>query len=307
MLDLKNNKYYPFRKPNSDPQYIHAQSNHPPNIIKQIPSMISTRLSNNSCNQEEFEKATPAYNKALTENGYSEHLKFVTSSEKTKRTRKRNIVWFNPPFSSNVKTNIGREFFRILNKNFPNHHKYSKLFNQNTVKLSYSCMPSMESVIRSNNLRVLSQNSPPSEEKQCNCKSGNACPLNGHCLKSCIVYKATVKKESGEVSYIGASEPKFKERFNNHTKSFNHRQYEKDTELSKLIWQLKDKNEPYELTWDIAASASPFKCGSQKCDLCATEKLLIIMAEPRSIINKRDEIVSKCRHRNKFTLKYFKT
>ena len=63
MLDLKRDKYYPFRKPNSNPRYIHVQSNHPPNIIKQIPAMISKRISNNSSDKTEFERTAPEYNK----------------------------------------------------------------------------------------------------------------------------------------------------------------------------------------------------------------------------------------------------
>ena len=132
------------------------------------------------------------------------------------------------------------------------------------------------------------------------------CPLNGQCLKSCIVYKATVNKPSGDVSYLGISETPFKERYNNHTKDFKHKRYMKNTELSKLIWELKDSREEYSISWEIAASASALRSGKGRCDLCSTEKLLIIMAAPGSIINKRDEMVSKCRHRNKFTLKGFK-
>ena len=40
----------------------------------------------------------------------------------------------------------------------------------------------------------------------------------------------------------------------------------------------------------------------RKCDLCLCEKLLIARANPASLLNKRDELVSKCRHMNKFTL-----
>ena len=36
------------------------------------------------------------------------------------------------------------------------------------------------------------------------------------------------------------------------------------------------------------------------------EKLLIARVDPNVLLNKRDELVSKCRHRNKFTLKCFK-
>ena len=44
-FNLKNGKYYPFRKPNNGPLYINALSNHPKNIIKEIPNMIGKRVS----------------------------------------------------------------------------------------------------------------------------------------------------------------------------------------------------------------------------------------------------------------------
>ena len=39
-LDLTTGKYSPFRKPGSTPIYVHAKSNHPPSVIKEIPKMI---------------------------------------------------------------------------------------------------------------------------------------------------------------------------------------------------------------------------------------------------------------------------
>ena len=47
-------------------------------------------------------------------------------------------------------------------------------------------------------------------------------------------------------------------------------------------------------------------CGSQKCDLCICEKVLIARVYPNVLLNKRDELVFKCRYKYKFTLKYFK-
>ena len=44
-LNLNNGKHYPYRKPNDRPMYIHKQSNHPPNIIKNLPASISRRIS----------------------------------------------------------------------------------------------------------------------------------------------------------------------------------------------------------------------------------------------------------------------
>ena len=42
-------------------------------------------------------------------------------------------------------------------------------------------------------------------------------------------------------------------RFNNHKNSFRHWESEKDTELSKYIWELKDKHAEYQIRWSIAA------------------------------------------------------
>jgi len=44
-LDLNDGSYKPFSKPDNKPVYVHAESNHPPAIKKNIPKMINDRLS----------------------------------------------------------------------------------------------------------------------------------------------------------------------------------------------------------------------------------------------------------------------
>ena len=98
----------------------------------------------------------------------------------------------------------------------------------------------------------------------------------------------------------------FKERYNNHTATFRNRSKEKSTELSKYIWELKNCNLNYGLKWSIACKVHPYTGGTRKCDLCLTEKLTIMKADLKSLLNMRDEFVSKCRHMNKFTLRFSK-
>ena len=105
-----------------------------------------------------------------------------------KKNRKRKILWFNPPLSANVKTNIGKRFMSLVQKHFPPHHQYRSLFNKNNVKVSYSCVESMGNVIQSHNGKILNQQKPK-EEKPCNCRIKGSCPLDGSCRKTCIVYK----------------------------------------------------------------------------------------------------------------------
>ena len=53
-----------------------------------------------------------------------------------------------------------------------------------------------------------------------------------------------------------------------------------------------------------------YKCGSRKCDLCLAEKVTIARVEGVGLLNKRTELLSKCRHRNEFiigNIKWIKT
>ena len=71
------------------------------------------------------------------------------------RKRKRNIIWCNPPYSTNVKTNVGRIFFKLLRKHFPPSHPMYSIFNANKIKISYSCFPNIGSIISSPNKKIL--------------------------------------------------------------------------------------------------------------------------------------------------------
>ena len=63
-MDLRTGVHKPFMKPNNTPLYVHNKSNHPINIIKNIPESINRRLSNISSNEKIFKKAIPPYQDA---------------------------------------------------------------------------------------------------------------------------------------------------------------------------------------------------------------------------------------------------
>ena len=69
---------------------------------------------------------------------------------------------------------------------------------------------------------------------------------------------------------------------------------------------IEKNGESFTIDWLIAMKTHPYICGTRKCDLCLCEKLLITRANSACLLNKRDELISKCRHMNKFTLKCFK-
>ena len=60
-LDLEKNVYKPYRKPGDKPRYVHSQSNHPPQVLKNIPAGIERRLRNISCNEKVFNEAVEVW------------------------------------------------------------------------------------------------------------------------------------------------------------------------------------------------------------------------------------------------------
>ena len=173
-----------------------------------------------------------------------------TSDNTSKKQRKRKIIWFNPPFSLSVKTNIGRTFLKLLKPHFPKSSRLQKIFNKNTVKVSYSCMSNMSSIISSHNKRLLR---PRTTEYGCNCRTRENCPLQNQCLKPNLIYQADVENNAnkGTKIYFRLSETSFKARFANHNKDSNHDQHKKSTELSKYIWLLKENQITSTIRWSI--------------------------------------------------------
>ena len=76
-----------------------------------------------------------------------------------------------------VKTNIGKQFLKLIKKHFPKHHKFNKIFNTNSIKLSCSCTTNMKNLIKQHNSKILSE-AKTHQEKSCNCRNKSNCPHN---------------------------------------------------------------------------------------------------------------------------------
>ena len=81
--------------------------------------------------------------------------------------------------------------------------------------------------------------------------------------------------------------------------SFRAEASRKATELSKYVWDLKSGNIDYTIKWNLVKKAAPYRCGTRRCDICLSEKAVIATANPLTMLNKRAEIISTCRHRAK--------
>ena len=191
-----------------------------------------------------------------------------------------------------------------MGKHFPPHHKLHKSFNRNNVKISYSCLPNIKSIINAYNRKILYP-SPTVGRRTCNCINISQCPLQQKCVSNNILYQANITpfgKNSETKVYYGICETTLKLRYANHKKSFNHRNRKSDTELSNEFWRIKDNKYSTDITWDILGRHQAYNTSRKRYSLWLNEKLKIALRRNNNMLNKRTEILNKCRHKNKYAL-----
>ena len=304
-LNLETGKHKPYRKPNDEPKYINTKSNHPHTVIKQIPRGVNKRLSELSSTENEFNEAKADYERALRESGHKHELKFIPKerNQRQNKKKKRKIFWYNPPYNSTVTTCIGKKFLSLVDKHFPKGSELRGLFNRNTMKVSYSCTGNIKTLIQAHNRKLLNKTGEPEETtKKCNCQRNrkHLCPLKGECQQFDVIYQATTD-ENPPMKYIGSTQD-FKKRYSGHKQSFKREGKKNATTLSRHIWEKGLGKEP-KIKWKILAKVPKYKLGTKSCNLCLTEKLLILKnAGNPCYLNKRSELAQKCRHKAKMRL-----
>ena len=237
--------------------------------------MVHNNITNISSDKATFNNATPFYNNILSASGYKKNLtcqQDLTSSEKV---RQRNIIWFNPPYSLNMETNIGKTFLKLIAKYFPKTNKFHKIFNRNNVKVSYSCLPNFANMIKLHNNRTLSEEKTLDQPKY-NCRQEDTCLLQGHCLDKELVYQWTLKDNttSDGVNYNGLTENTFKDQLYKHCNSFNYESKANSTSI-KHFWEMKRKGiEKLIMHWSVIDHAKPDQNRSTRCNLCLTESTI---------------------------------
>ena len=99
----------------------------------------------------------------------------------------------------NVETNIGKTFLKLLKKHFPHNNSFHKIFNKNTIRISYSCIRNIRSIIASHNESILC---PKAKEYGCNCRNKESCPLENQSLTPKVIYEATVVNNSDNEKWV---------------------------------------------------------------------------------------------------------
>ena len=245
------------------------------------------------------------YQLALQEAGHDNKLFFDPDLKKGKnKTRKRNITWYNPPYCRSIKTNLGKQFLQIVIECFPPSHKLRKIFNKNSVKLSYSCLPNVGSRILNGTNRKFSNVTSLNQDATKDCvghRRGAGCPVsNGICNRNNNVYKASITSGNQVFNYVGISAPPLRLRIATHMQSIKGEN--NGTELSNKCKQLDREGKQYKLQFTLLETRPAYTPESKICQLCNAERYQIVFSKLENLLNHKNEITSKCRHRAKFKL-----
>ena len=144
-------------------------------MLQVIFEAFSTLLSD----KKTFEDAAPAYENALGHSNFSHRLEYIP--HETQRfpagTGNATSSGSTPLSDKHNNKRIACSFLHLVDTHFPAGHKLPKIFNRNTVKVSYSCM---EQEKTRHKLLV-----------QTTCRK-EAWPLLNKCMNKDIVYTATI-------------------------------------------------------------------------------------------------------------------
>ena len=233
--------------------------------------------------------------------GYDYKLEFnevePNQQRNSRRKRKRDIIFFNPPFDLNVKTKLGKEFLKILDSSFPVGNPLHGKLNRHNVKISYRTMPNMMTQVSRHNAR-LRRGSEPEEVKPCPHTRTVPCPMpgSGECNKDNVIYQATVTSGDKIETYVGCTK-NFADRYYKHRTDMINPKYKTGTTLSMYVWKLKEEKKAFSIKWKIIDRASPYNPISKVCRLHAKESYYILYRRDMASLNKKSEIFHNCVHK----------
>ena len=172
-LYLTAGKCKSYNKADNIPLYINVKSNHPRNIIKNLPESISRRINKLSSDKSVFDNSKDLYNNALSSMVLkikSNLIQTLTRMSVEIRTGKE--ISYGPIFHIVEKfpSTLVKTFLTILDRHFPKSHKLYKIFNRNSVKICYSSLPNFAGIINPHNKNIIYNNITKLSAPTYNCR-----------------------------------------------------------------------------------------------------------------------------------------
>ena len=156
---------------------------------------------------------------------------------------------------------IVQKFLSIVDKCFPKNHPTNKIFNRQTLKLSYSCMPNMKTIIASHKKQILSNVATTPNQNHdpcCDCRKKAECPLDGKCLQANDGNNNRIVRGTGTTH---SSETPIDAMQRNYLNN---------------IWTLTDANKTFLIKWKVLKKSKPDNNTNKKCNLCFHEKFISV-------------------------------
>ena len=100
-------------------------------------------------------------------------------------------------FQPAVSNNIGKYLLFLIQKYFPNNRKYHKVFNKNNVKIIYSSMENIKSIINVHNKEVITEKI---QVINCNCIDKPDCLRSNQIMETYRV-NLCIHSECGEIRF----------------------------------------------------------------------------------------------------------
>ena len=164
----------------------------------------------------------------------------------------------------------------------------------------------MSKIYKGHNSKITS--TPCNQLTLCNCHIKEECPMDGKSQTMDAVYDCRLTSLEPRKICFRLAEGKWKKRYYNHKKSFNHQRYSHETTFSCYVQHLKETLDvTLHLKWSVVRCTTPYSNILRKCLQCLYEKLVIITyLRQHKLLNKRSELFCKCCHENKYLLKNFR-
>ena len=131
--------------------------------------------------------------------------------------------------------------------------------------------------------------------------------MQGECGTKDTIYEAVIiDNNKKRFKYIGKSSTTFIERFRrNHKKDMKSKKYQKNCELPKKVWEMKENKVEYKLVWKLRKVGKSYSPGEPFFHLCLEEiHQKIFYDEGEKLLNTKNELYKKCRHKSRFKLNF---
>ena len=157
----------------------------------------------------------------------------------------------------------------------------------------------MKNVINTHNKIIIK---PPKDNiaRTCNCTKKHQRPFNDKRLTNTKQVSHQTKKIQKQKFIMAlVKQHSSSDMQTIHKQTFNNIKNQTDTELSNEYWNINLASKTSNISWEILGTHKSYNQSSKRCLLCLNEKLAIALHKNDNMLNKRSEVMSKCRHRSK--------